>query len=96
LRDTEPGGDQSGDEEEEAHREQGGRDHHHRQGDVADSRQVDFPDILVGPRVLQVPVGQGAVAGDDHGDQQQLQIVEVRDPLAAPLQAGLLSARGRL
>ena len=77
------GGDQTGDQEEQAHREQGGRDHHDRQRDVADPAELDLLDVLVGPGVLQVPVGQGAVAGDDHGDQQQLEIVEVRDSLAA-------------
>jgi hypothetical protein len=36
------------------------------------------------------------VAGDDHGDEQQLEIVEIRDPLAARLQGGLLEVGARL
>jgi hypothetical protein len=78
------GVDQPGDQEEQTHREQDCRDHQRRQRDVADRRQLDLLDVLVGPRALEVSVRQTAVACDDHGDQQQFESVEVRHPPASP------------
>jgi hypothetical protein len=45
-------------------------------------RQLDFPDLLVGPGSLEVPVADDAVNGDDRGDRQQLEVVEICEPRA--------------